>query len=182
MSGLPPMNASTAALNPHVGQAGSVKGGTGAKRSGTSFEDAIAAELKALHQQGKVAAYSRHDARKIESKGVVKGRVPGACDFSGILPNGARGFCIEVKSTAKGGVWVSREHATAAKRSREPALTGEQLAQLRDYVRADGLAFLAARVAGVVSVVQWQDVTVAKDGRLTWQKAHGTVREALAVG
>lgn len=174
------MNASTAALNPHVTTVVGARSGATAKRAGTTFEDAVAGELEALRREGKVAAYSRHDARKVESGGVVKGRIPGACDFSGILPNGARGFCIEVKSTAKGDVWTTREHAKAAKRERDPALTAEQHAQLLAYAKAGGVALLAARVAGVVSVVRWQDVVVERSGRLRWTKAFRTVRAVLA--
>lgn len=175
---LPPMNASTAALNPHVAPA-SGKRGTSAKLAGTTFEDVIAAELETLRLTGKVAAYSRHDARKIERAGVVTGRVPGACDFSGILPNGARGFVIEVKSTVKGDVWITREHAKAAKRARDPALTSEQHAQLVVYTKAGGIALLAAKQGDRVSIVQWADVRVDARGALWWVHFAESVAAAL---
>lgn len=173
------MNASTAALNPHVAKAAGAKGGATAKRTGTTFEDAIAAELETLRLTGKVAAYTRHDARKIERAGVVTGRVPGACDFSGILPNGARGFVIEVKSTAKGDVWITREHAKAAKRARDPALTSEQHAQLTAYAKAGGIALLAAKQGARVSIVQWQDVRIDARGALWWVHFAESVAAAL---
>ena len=177
---LPPMNASTAALNPKVSaKPSAATRGASARRAGASFEGAIEDELDALVLAGRVAHYLRIDARKIESKGVVKARIPSACDFVGVLP-GAVAFCIEAKSTADGDVWATEAHAEAARRGRDPALTDNQRAQLNAYVAVGAVAILAVRKGGRAEFVRWGDVRAGSDGRLAWERSVRSVREALS--
>ena len=177
---LPAMNASTAALNPHVAAtSAAVAQGRTAKRAGTAYEEVVAAELEALQRGGTVADFARVDARKVESAGRILARIAGACDFHGILSTGARGFAIEVKSTRAGDVWLAPECAAVAGRTRDPALSLLQRAQLTRYARAGGVALLALRVGRSAEVVDWRDVRHDAEGRLTWARGYASVAEAL---
>ncbi len=179
---LPPMNASTAALNPGLApKASAATRGASARRGGASFEDAIEKELDALVVTGAVADYLRIDARKVERKGKVIARIPSACDFVGLLAGG-RGFCVEAKSTAKGDVWATETHAEAAGRGRDPALTERQQAQLNAYSKGGGVAVLAVKRGGREEFVRWADVRALPDGRLAWERSAASVREAITCG
>ena len=132
-------------------RAANVRRGRAAQANGSALEDIVEEALAMLGDV--VAHYSRHDARKIERAGMVVGRVPGACDFTGITRMG-RGFAIECKSGEQ--VHLVPELVPAG--SRNPKLTAEQREQLVAYDGAHCPALLAVRDDDGVLLVPWRRV------------------------
>lgn len=185
--------ASVRARNPHlVGanreptDARGQRAGASAKAGGDSWEHEVAGALAALTASGAVAHHLRHDAKKIERAERVVGRVPAACDFAGVLAS-ARAFCVECKSAKSGAVYASRAHALAARRSRAPAFTDEQRAQLDAYERVGAPALVAVRLGDARFLARWRDVSGAASldaaALAAWPWRGGrALAEALAVG
>lgn len=180
--------ASILKINPHLAATagGADPAACGSQKNGARWEDEVEGGLQALFAANVVASYQRHDARKIERKGVVVGRIPGASDFTGILASGV-GFCVECKSTAsaRGAIHASPEHAEAARRARDPALTTEQRTQLDAYLRAGCPALLAARVGALRAFVPWAEVrgaaAIGQESLVPWSLHRGeALGDALA--
>lgn len=148
------------AINPGLAPSPVASAAATSARSGASWESVVEDALRALVAARVVAHYQKHDARKIERKSQVVGRVPGACDFSGVLVAGAVGFCIECKSGVA--VYATRAHAVHARRPRAPAFTDEQREQLAAYERVGAPALVAARVGGLGVLIPWRDVASAE--------------------
>ena len=157
---IPPLSPALLKLNPclaarELRRVANAARGRSSQKNGTSFEDAVEAELLGL---AFVVDVTRCNAIVHATGDEVLYREASGCDFLGLRTSG-QGFAIECKSAASSRVvvYASRALALAERKPRAPHVTTRQRDQLSRYQKV-AVAILAVRFAGEVRAWRWGDV------------------------